>query len=135
MNKRIMKWAGVTAAVLIGATAWAGAKSASNVAVAVGGSGGTAWGSLAGARNSPDANQYIGCSVYGYVTGGGTPRVVCTANTVAGAYGTCSSTDSVILETARNIGDESFIEFQWNPSGQCTYLRVTKFSYYEPKLP
>ncbi|NVJ27046.1 MULTISPECIES: hypothetical protein [Myxococcus] len=136
MDKRGMKWAGVAVAIIIGTTAWAGNKRAAPVTVTNASDGtGHAQGSLAGARNSADATQHIGCHLISYAASTGGPvRVLCVANSAAGVYGTCSSTDPVIVEGVRSIGDESYLWFNWDASGQCTYLHVSKISYYEPKL-
>jgi len=83
-----------------------------------------AHGSTAGARYSPDDQQYIGCSV-------DNPFVTCFAKDKAGKYLFCSSTDPRSLAVVKAITDFSSIDFASDPgTSSCTALIVTNDSTY-----
>lgn len=130
MRNRHANWA-VGVAVLVGAAAWAGHKSYNPVVV----TSSSASGSLGNARNSTDTQQYIGCTIYAYT--GGTPYVFCFANAASTgyAYVSCSSYDPAIVDAARAINGDSYIQFAFNTSGTCTSLYVLNGSHAEPKKP
>lgn len=129
MRNIYVKMAGMAAAALIGTSAWAGFKSATEVNV----SGNSAYGSLASARNSADGVQYIGCHLYTYNTG--SASVACYATSASGVQGSCSSTNALIVDAVRSMNGDSYILFRWDTAGACTYLVVSNASQYAPKQP
>jgi hypothetical protein len=130
MRKRYANWvAGVAA--LVGTVAWAGHKSPGPVVVTSSG----AHGSLGTARNSTDTIQYIACTINVY--SGSSPYVSCFANEASTgyAYVSCYSYDANLVNAARAITGDSYIQFQFNTSGICTSLYVMNGSHMDPKKP
>lgn len=87
-------------------------------------------GSIATTRNTPDTVQYIGCYHNAYP--GGTSSGNCYAVNNAGVSRTCYTTNANLIETIRSIGDDSYIYFQWNTDGTCSYILVDKGSRFRP---
>ncbi|MFP2909043.1 hypothetical protein ACLESD_29175 [Pyxidicoccus sp. 3LFB2] len=137
MTKRGMKWAGVVATVLVGMTAWAGAKVSYQVGFSFGSNGwGAASASLGSTRNSANSVERIGCSVYSYGPGiGGGELMHCSATDRSGTFVNCYTRDPTLVNAARGLDGDSELEFQWNAAGDCIFLRVTDDSEAEPKLP
>jgi hypothetical protein len=117
------------AAVLAGTAAWAGSRYAYPVYIDL--TQKKAYGTLGAARNSSDAVQFISCDVHAY--GDGTKNMSCAAKNTAGTYVYCTSTVAALVETARSLAGDSFVYFQWDASGACTYLGVGHSSEYAPK--
>ena len=119
----------VAAVAMIGSTAaWAGYKTSNPVTV--NSSTKEASGPIGYARNSPDFQQWIGCEIYGTLTGN---FVRCYASTVAGTSASCQTSNSNLLAVAMALNGDDFLTFRWDASGQCTELRAYKMSYWEPK--
>lgn len=93
-----------------------------------------AYGAMGSARSSLDANQYLGCQVY-VPTGATAARVTCFARNAAGTPGSCTSTNPAAVAAAQSINPDSYVWFQWDTSGNCTYLNVRACSYDAPKQP
>src|SRR5262249_5780944 len=90
-------------ALTVASAAYAGARQTNNVIVTQGQSGQGAMGS---ARNSTDANQYIGCMNYQY--SGGSEYVFCVAVDSAKNSVSCYSTDAGIVSIAHSLAGDSF---------------------------
>lgn len=132
MNKKQTVVASVVAMGLMGAAAWAGSKT-TNWAVTIDTANSTAYGTFSVARSSADTVQYINCSAYGYDDG--TSFASCAARSASGGYGSCSSTVASVVETVRSMPNDANVRFQWDASGNCTYVSFTNGSYYAPKQP
>jgi hypothetical protein len=88
-----------------------------------------AWGSMATARTSANAVEYIQCEVYG-LAGAASASVACIARNASGVQGYCSSTDPVMLDVIRAINDNSYLQFNWDASNRCTNLYLYNSSCY-----
>lgn len=87
-------------------------------------------GSIATTRNTPDTVQYIGCYHNAYTTGASYGN--CYAVNNAGVSRTCYTTNANMIDTIRSIADDSYIYFQWNTDGTCSYILVDKGSRFRP---
>ncbi|MFY0572752.1 hypothetical protein ACN28E_54225 [Archangium lansingense] len=134
MRKNNARLVGVAVTALLGMTAWAGYKNSHTVSVTIGsnGSGGAASGSLASARNSSDTVQYIGCETHAY---GGGSEIMCFARASNGTFGSCYSSNPVIVAIVQSIKGDSEIEIQWNSGSECTFVSVGNHSHLAPKNP
>ncbi|WP_148273261.1 hypothetical protein [Stigmatella aurantiaca] len=131
--KNVVKGLGLGAVLLAGTGALAGAKYARPVYVSTSSSGGYAYGSLGSARNSTDANQYIGCTTS---TGSSGEQIMnCFARTGGGISASCTSSASALVNAARSVTADAYIDFRWDGSGACTQLTVTHASYIQPTEP
>ncbi len=92
------------------------------------GGGGYAAGVVSAARNSSDAQQYIGCQVI--VSSSGTANGTCYANELGGEYLVCSSSVPALIEQMRSISDNSFVSFNASSTGACTSINVHQSSRY-----
>ena len=91
------------------------------------------YGSIGDARNSGDANQYIGCDTF--ENSGGTMTSYCYARNSAGTSYYCYSTDPNFVATASTITESSYIDFDGPVGGVCTYIQVSNYSYFRPMTP
>jgi hypothetical protein len=82
-------------------------------------------GGFAEARGSADGNQSIGCYQN---TGSGT----CIATNAAGTSRTCTTTNAALIEVIRSLTPESYLYFQWNVDGTCSYVLVETSSRFKP---
>lgn len=130
---------GVIATVMVlGTAAWAGAKSGSNVTISFSGGNGTASGAMGYVRNSADTVQYIGCTLITSATASSfevTRTVSCSARNSSNVVVSCVSTDGSLIDSVQALNSDSYITFQWNVDGRCTYLRAGTYSQYAPKEP
>ena len=117
---------------LVGAVAWAGSKT-TNWVVTIDTATKTAYGTFSVARSSTDTVQYINCSAYGYDDG--SAFASCAARSASGGYGSCTSTVPSVVETVRSLPTDALVRFQWDDSGNCTYVSFTNASYFAPKQP
>ncbi len=92
-----------------------------------------AYGSTAGARNSSDDKQFIGCSVTAKPDHA-TPIVLCHGRDSDDVDYACTSTNPAIIAAAQSITPDSFIAFH-GPGDECGWLEVTNSSAYGPKAP
>ncbi len=92
-----------------------------------------AYGALSSARNSPDSLQYIGCSVSTWPTYG--TSVYCWARDASGVSLGCSSSDSKLVQVALGASGDSYVQFEADAGGVCTFLNTRAMSYHEPKAP
>lgn len=129
-TRNMMLW-GVASAALAVTGAWAGAKN--SVQVTVDTVAREAYGALGTARGTADTTQYIGCQVYAYSSS--TPVAFCSARNAAGTGGSCTSSNTTIIDSARAVNGDSYVYFNWDASGNCTYLLVVNNSLYAPKQP
>lgn len=89
----------------------------------------TAYGSMVGARNSADNQQFIGCSYVGVSTN---PYGICHSRNAAGVSGYCTTTQAHHVEQIRGLSNESYLYYQWDASGKCTYIYSgTSSTYHE----
>jgi hypothetical protein len=107
---------------------WAGMRSISSVYVTT--TNRYAAGSLGSARNSADSMQYIGCET---TATDASAYVSCVARNSAGTAAYCYSTSSNLVAAARAINGDAHLSFNWNDQGECTQIRATSSSQYEPK--
>jgi aldehyde:ferredoxin oxidoreductase len=132
MKKSLLGVATVLAAGVLGTQAWAGGKSTTYVYVDTA-TFRTAYGSMGDARNSTDTTQHIGCVVTAYGTAGGI-SAQCYAQDATGRYASCTTTNSSYITAVSAITPNALIEFDWDSSGACTYLRIYTSSVYRPPL-
>lgn len=90
----------------------------------------SAWGDLGWARNSANTTEYIGCHIIG---SGNEGMGVCTARNAAGVTRSCTTQVSAYLYTITAINSDSFVQFKWNSSGNCTMVIVETNSTLMPK--
>lgn len=122
---------GAVAIAMFGSTAaWAGYKYSTPVSVNT--STREASGPIGYARNSSDFTQWIGCEIYGTLTG---TTVKCYAATPNNVTGSCQTSNANLLAVAQGLNGDDFLTFRWDASGQCTEIRAYKMSYWEPKQP
>ncbi len=82
-------------------------------------------GTMADARGSSDNVQTIGCY---HNTG----FASCYATNSAGLSRSCTTTNAALIEVIRSIGSESYLYFQWNTDGTCSYVFVDNGSRWKP---
>jgi hypothetical protein len=92
---------------------------------------GEASGSLGSARNSTDLWQYIGCDLSAYAGGG--LLVNCYARTASATGAGCSSHDPSLVQSVFALNSDSYLDFKWNASGDCTFIRAETYSSNETK--
>jgi hypothetical protein len=78
----------------------------------------TAYGSMTGARFSADATQTIGCML----VNSGSPYGWCLSRNAAGVYGSCTTTDPMHMQQITGLSNESYLYYQWDATGKCTYI-------------
>lgn len=115
----------VTLAALVLMTSISLAGTVSHTQVGVNTTSRTAYGSMVGARFSADANQYIGCAL----VGNSTPYAACFARNSAGTAGMCTTTNPLHMDQVMGLNNEAYLYYQWNASGQCTYIYSQAVSY------
>lgn len=128
MNSRLRGLVAALAAATFGAAAFAGMKSQQQVVINDDKS--SAWGDLGWARNSANTTEYIGCHIIG---SGNEGMGVCTARNAAGVTRSCTTQVSAYLYTITAINSDSFVQFKWNSSGNCTMVIVETNSSFMPK--
>jgi hypothetical protein len=82
-------------------------------------------GTMTDARGSADASQSIGCY---HNTG----FASCYATNNLGLSRSCTTTNTALIEVIRSISSESYIYFQWNTDGTCSYVFVDNGSRWKP---
>lgn len=102
----------------------------------------TASGSLGSARNSADSIQYIGChgTLYPNLDANSgsfaSTTYYCYARNSAGTTAACSvPITTEFFDIYAPVAEDSFLQFSWDASGNCTSLRVENYSYYAPVQP
>ncbi|QWP75924.1 hypothetical protein J5226_20310 [Lysobacter sp. K5869] len=91
-------------------------------------------GNVGYARNSTDAKQSIGCTVYA-TSGAATPSAMCTAANAFGARVSCTTTEAPLVSAAQSAKGDSYIHFMFDAAKKCTEIWVDNDSSYEPKKP
>jgi hypothetical protein len=87
-------------------------------------------GSLVGVRFTEDDTQQIGCSVAGGA--GGSPSVRCAGRDINEDTYSCFSFDPTLIEAGKSISPYSFLYFEYDESGECTFLLVSVRSHHIP---
>ena len=107
------------AAALAVQSANAGYYYSSPITVGTGG----AYGGMHSARVSSDSNQFIGCAAYGAVNTSST-YVSCAARDAAGHSLYCATYNPsyYVWQSAMGVNDSSFIIFNVDANGNCTYI-------------
>lgn len=83
-------------------------------------------GTLVDARGSADTLQLIGCFTYSSGSG------LCRARDSAGNFGSCYSTNPIIIEAMRNLNSDSYLFMTWGEDNVCTEVFVENNSYSRP---
>ena len=117
------------AGLVTASAAWAGLRGGTLVTLDMANR--RAYGSLGNARNSTDINQYIGCKTTASNTGA--EDATCWAQNAAGTYVTCRTTAPRLVDIARSLNGDSYLEFAWDAASQCTWMIVENDSWYAPK--
>ena len=81
-------------------------------------------GSLAEARLSSDANEYIGCTMQGQSLIPAGNVVLCEANTSTNTYKMCTTTAPWAIAAVSALNNNSVLQFQWDSAGTCTEIDV-----------
>ncbi|MGN6152258.1 MAG: hypothetical protein ACTHOH_09660 [Lysobacteraceae bacterium] len=84
-----------------------------------------AYGAFADARASADTQQWIGCNY-------NAAAAFCTATNAAGISRSCSTTNAALIDAIHGISSESYVYFQWNTDGTCSYVLVENSSRFKP---
>lgn len=121
---------GLAALLCTGLTAPSFAGTKTNPTVVVNQTARIASGALGSARNSQDNLQFIGCSV---IDSTGGAFVTCSARDSLGRSASCRSTDVGKVSVASSISSDSWVYFQYDALGNCTYLLVSTSSQYPSK--
>lgn len=127
MKRRVLF--GFIGAIALAGTALAGTKEAAPVQIDTV----QRWavGALGAARNSADLKQVIGCDTRTDSTGAVSS---CYAQDVTGKiWVSCYTYDPNLREAVRSLKGDSYLQFHWDASGQCTSIEVDDSSTYEPK--
>lgn len=91
-------------------------------------------GNVGYARNSADAKQSIGCTVYA-TSGAATSSAVCTAANAFGARASCTTTEPPLVSAAQSVKGDSYIHFMFDAAKKCMEIWVDNDSSFEPKKP
>ncbi|MGO4259706.1 hypothetical protein [Lysobacter sp. TAB13] len=126
----------VAAAAMIAATGLAQAGEKSNVPVSIStnpqGQAVRAFGMLASARASAGVNQTIGCASSATGT---TVVAACEARNAAGTYVQCTTYNAALVAVAQSVSADSYVDFSFDGSGNCTSLYVSNGSSNAVKQP
>lgn len=120
----------IAAVVMVAAASLAHAGWNWTVPVLVDVKGRNAQGSMGGAHNSADPQEYIACGLTGWA--GGRVDVNCWARDTAGRFGTCGTSDPALVSVAATINPISYLLFEWDVNGQCTRIYVLNGSTTTP---
>lgn len=103
---------------------WAGSVNTPEVSI----SGGSAGGTMVGARYSADSTQYIGCFIN--VANAPPPFIKCEAFNSARNYLGCISYDAIHIDSVQRMTDSSSIHFYADrATGRCTNVTIQNYSY------
>jgi hypothetical protein len=86
-------------------------------------------GAMPAVRSSSDTVQFIGC--YNNVYTGGV-SASCFATNSAGVSRNCYTNNADMIAAIQSISSESYIYFQWNTDGTCSYVFVENSSRFKP---
>jgi|GEM_PF-4991976 len=115
--------AAAAALLALSSTAAAGYVMTTNVVAA---SGSYAYGSMRDARDSSNANEYIGCDVGTPATG--SAYVSCYAYT-GSVFSYCYSYDAHMVDAGRSISNGDYLYFTVGANSVCSNLTVRTSSY------
>jgi hypothetical protein len=120
--------------LLLGGAAWAGQKYTSNY-LTLDRTQRYARGPLGGVRNNDHPLESIGCYV-GTLSAFPSDSIAawCYAKDATNYGVLCSTSNSSLIQAARSINGDSFLEFSWDTSGHCNWIWVENLSDYEPKV-
>ncbi|MFY0581321.1 hypothetical protein ACN28S_50060 [Cystobacter fuscus] len=123
--------------LLLGATANAGTRN--NFGVYIDTQSNIVFGSPAGAYNSPDSTQQIGCSIISnrQTDGNWLVCIRCRARDAANRRASCDlyNPPAALLQIVSAMNDTSLISFRWDSqTGECTALQTYGDSTQFPKL-
>lgn len=90
-------------------------------------------GSIGSARNSGDSVQYIGCAIEADPSTD--PMVACFAADAADTRVLCTSSSPRIVAAVQAISSLSFLDFQWDSNGNCTFVYLDSASFNPPRAP
>jgi len=92
-----------------------------------------AYGAMGSARNRTTPGEEVSCTVYAF--SGQQAYGSCYVLDGAGQYAACHTGEAAMVNMIAGAPSDAYVYFQWNASGQCTYLSITRASKYEPKAP
>ena len=136
MRKLVVVLCGILASALVAGTEIAKAGPKYSYPVSVGSD--YVYGSLGTARNSADGNQAIGCTTSGQFSNGvGYNMAFCSATDSQGRSASCwvASNAGTMAQSLASLGTDSLLYFTFDASGNCTFIYVENYSYFEPKNP
>jgi hypothetical protein len=87
-------------------------------------------GDLATVRNSSDTTQVIFCQSYA-APGGSTGY--CWAQGPTGGPVACYTTDPNLIAVIRSLNGNSYLYFDWDTNGHCTFIQTNESSDLPPK--
>jgi hypothetical protein len=90
-----------------------------------------AYGSIGSARNSADGVQYIGCSME--ADSSTDPIAACFAEDATRTTVLCTSSSPRIVAAVQAITSLSFLDFQWDSDGTCTFVYLVNGSFSPPR--
>jgi hypothetical protein len=122
---------GFSMLTLVGATVWAGQRSAESVSINTVNR--TVTGSIASARGSADGNQLIGCAARWFSNG--TINGSCFARNSGGTFVSCNFTTLNLAGAVSGIDSGSRLQFAYDAGGICTSIYVDHGSNWAPKTP
>jgi hypothetical protein len=95
---------------------------------------GSANGSMASARFSKNAIEFLGCGVRRIENSAGVVLAFgfCQAMTADNVNGFCETENLELIESIGDIDDFSFITFAWNADGVCRSIGASTQSFYIP---
>jgi hypothetical protein len=119
----------VTTLLALAAPVYAGNRLRPTTVVVVNSNGsGRAAGSLAAARASTDAGQYIGCEIR--INSQGVRTATCMARNAAGVSIDCETDLEPMIETIQSLGTHSYLWFYADSTGECTSMTFRQSSQY-----
>jgi hypothetical protein len=89
-------------------------------------------GTLGSTRNTNETNSLLGCEVRSDNSGSGSYGF-CSARNAAGLERVCSTSNPELVAAMRSLNSDSFVEFDWDSNGQCTFISVDNSSDTAPK--
>ena len=128
--KKLPIIAAAVAALALQSAAYAGLHLSGPISVSKSSSGGSAAGSLGSARYyTSDAVEFIGCGSAADLVS--SIYISCSARDAHNNLLTCFSTtaDGQARQAVASVNSSSFVYFQANAQGKCTYISINNTSY------
>lgn len=105
----------------------------------------TAQGQVGAVRNNSDNTSWIGCNDESSTSGGNVSyeKVTCFAQDASGTLVSCWQGQTTapssqwipsLVSAAKSLNGDSYLQFNWDSNGHCTYIRVENISYHAPKV-